>query len=153
MRSLRGAAGRNRVLLVQRLGRLWRARVRIPRVLGEPQPPTGRVRAAQGGDGAARPRVGALADRVTPAARIAAAVELLAAIADAAERPADAVANEWFRARRFIGAGDRRVVAERVWQIVRARRRLEWWLRGTLPTPRLLVAAALLLEGGSLARV
>ena len=76
---------------------------------------------------------------MTPAARIAAAIELLAAVDDAPERPADAVANEWFRARRFIGAGDRRVVAERVWQIVRARRRLEWRLRGTPPTPRLLV--------------
>ena len=63
------------------------------------------------------------------------------------------MANEWFRARRFIGAGDRRVVAERVWQVVRVRRRLEWWLRGTLATPRLLVAALLLLEGGSLAQV
>jgi 16S rRNA (cytosine967-C5)-methyltransferase len=90
---------------------------------------------------------------VTPAARIAAAIDLLAAIDDAPERPADAVANDWFRARRFIGAGDRRAVAERVWNVVRARRRLEWRLRGMPPTPRLLVAASLLLEGGSLARV
>ena len=90
---------------------------------------------------------------MTPSARVAAAIELLAAIDDAPERPADAVANEWFRARRFIGAGDRRVIAERVWQAVRARRRLEWWLRGTPPTPRLMVAASLLLEGGGLARV
>ena len=85
---------------------------------------------------------------MTPAARIEAAIDLLAAIDDAPERPADAVANDWFRARRFIGAGDRRVVAERVWQVVRARRRLEWRLRGVPPTPRLLVAVSLLLEGG-----
>lgn len=90
---------------------------------------------------------------MTPAARIAASIEVLAAIEDSPQRPADAVANEWFRARRFIGAGDRRVVAERVWQVVRARRRLEWWLEGVPPTPRLLVAASLLLEGGNLARI
>ncbi len=61
-------------------------------------------------------------------------------------RPADAAANEYFRARRFIGSGDRREVSERVWQILRTRRRLQWWLRETA-TPRLLVAASLLLQG------
>jgi 16S rRNA (cytosine967-C5)-methyltransferase len=90
---------------------------------------------------------------VTPAARLAAAIALLSAIDDAPERPADAVANDYFRARRFIGSSDRRVVAERIWQILRTRRRLEWWLAGTLPTPRLLVAASALLDGGSLAQV
>jgi 16S rRNA (cytosine967-C5)-methyltransferase len=88
---------------------------------------------------------------VTPAARIAGTIELLDAIETAPQRPADAVASEWFRARRFIGAGDRRAIADRVWSVIRARRRLEWWLRDTAPTARLLVGAALLLEGGSLA--
>ena len=88
---------------------------------------------------------------MTSAGRIAAAIELLQAIEAAPERPADAVANDWFRARRFIGASDRRVIAERVWSVIRAHRRLAWWLGDTPPSPRLLVGAALLLEGGSMA--
>ncbi|MGH7210877.1 MAG: RsmB/NOP family class I SAM-dependent RNA methyltransferase, partial [Acetobacteraceae bacterium] len=54
---------------------------------------------------------------MTPAARIAAAVELLAGIEGAPRRPADAVAHEFFRARRFIGSGDRRAVSERAWRV------------------------------------
>lgn len=88
---------------------------------------------------------------MTPAGRVAAAIELLEAIETAPERPADAVVNDWFRARRFIGAGDRRAIAERVWAVIRARRRLEWWLGDTPATPRLLLGAALLLEGGGMA--
>jgi 16S rRNA (cytosine967-C5)-methyltransferase len=89
---------------------------------------------------------------VTPSARLAAAIELLAAIDSAPRKPADAVANDFFRNRRFIGGGDRRAVSERTWSVLRARRRLEWWLaRANTPaTPRLLVAAALLTEGWSL---
>ena len=89
---------------------------------------------------------------VTPAARLAAAVELLAAVEAAPRKPADAVANGFFRDRRFIGSGDRRAVSERTWRVLRTRRRLAWWLeRGGAPTvPRLLVAASLLLEGWTL---
>ncbi len=89
---------------------------------------------------------------MTPAARIAAAIELLAAVETDLRRPADAVANDFFRARRFIGGSDRRAVAERAWSVLRARRRLAWWLaRGEAPaTPRLLVAASLLLQGWTL---
>ena len=36
-----------------------------------------------------------------------------------AARPADAVANDYFRARRFIGSGDRRAVSDRVWRVLR----------------------------------
>ncbi|HTC12408.1 MAG TPA: RsmB/NOP family class I SAM-dependent RNA methyltransferase [Acetobacteraceae bacterium] len=88
---------------------------------------------------------------MTPAARIAAAIDLLRAVEGALTRPADAVANDYFRTRRFIGAGDRRAVSERAWGVLRARRRLAWWLAraGAPPTPRLLVAAALLCEGWS----
>jgi 16S rRNA (cytosine967-C5)-methyltransferase len=86
---------------------------------------------------------------VTPAARLAAAIELLVEVDTFPRRPADAVANEFFRNRRFIGSGDRRAVSERAWRILRTRRRLSWWLEraGTAPTPRMLVAASLLLEG------
>lgn len=89
---------------------------------------------------------------MTPAARIAAAIELLTEIDDAPRRPADASANDFFRNRRFIGSGDRRAVSERVWTVLRTRRRLAWWLdrAGTAPTPRMLVAASLLTEGWTL---
>lgn len=126
---------------------------------------------------------------MTPAARIAAAIELLEAVQDATSRPADAIANEFFRARRYIGSGDRRAVSERVWTVLRARRRLGWWISDagfgdpqpapqppsgtpptagahpdpykstfaksgrTKPTPRLLVAASLLLEGWTLSGI
>ncbi len=86
---------------------------------------------------------------MTPAARLAAAIDLLDEVDAAARKPADAVANDFFRARRFIGSGDRRAVSDRVWGVLRARRRLTWWLAraGARPAARLLVGASLLLEG------
>jgi len=86
---------------------------------------------------------------VTPNARLAAAIAILEEIEAAPRRPADAVANDFFRSRRYIGGGDRRAVSERAWSVLRARRRLGWWLDyAQLPqTPRLLVAASMLLEG------
>ena len=92
---------------------------------------------------------------MTPPARLAAAIELLTEIDAFPRRPADAVANDFFRARRFIGSGDRRAVSDRAWRVLRARRRLTWWIAqtSTAPTPRMLVAASLLLEGWSLAGV
>ena len=92
---------------------------------------------------------------MTPAARLAASIELLTEIGDHPRRPADAVANDFFRARRFIGSGDRRAVSDRAWRVLRQRRRLGWWLdrAGTAPTPRMLVAASLVLEGWTAAGV
>jgi len=86
---------------------------------------------------------------MTPAARLAAAIDLLATIEAAPRRPADAVATEFFRTRRFIGSGDRRAVGERVWRVLRAWRRLSWWLDGAA-SPRLMAAGSLLLEGWTL---
>lgn len=92
---------------------------------------------------------------MTPAARLAAAIDLLTEIDSYPRRPADAVANEFFRNRRFIGSGDRRAVSERSWRVLRTRRRLGWWLdrAGTASTPRMLVAASLLLEGWTVSGV
>ena len=92
---------------------------------------------------------------LTPAARIAASIELLSEVAQAPRRPADAVANGFFRDRRFIGSGDRRAVSERVWRVLRSHRRLAWWLErvGAGVTPRLLVAGSLVLEGWTAAGV
>lgn len=64
---------------------------------------------------------------MTPAARVAATIELLDAIATAA-RPADAVISAYFRSRRYIGAKDRSALAERVYAVLRHRARLGWWL-------------------------
>jgi len=90
---------------------------------------------------------------MTPAGRLQAAIELLGAI-EADRRPADAVANEFLRTRRFIGGGDRRDISETVWTVLRARRRLGWWLDrvGAEATPRLLVPALMVLNGTSVHR-
>ncbi|MFC7473629.1 RsmB/NOP family class I SAM-dependent RNA methyltransferase [Dankookia sp. GCM10030260] len=87
---------------------------------------------------------------MTPAARLAAAIELLEALEAQPRRPADAIANDFFRARRFIGGGDRRAVADRAWGVVRQRMRLDWWLAWAKcrPTGRMLAAAELLLVEG-----
>ncbi len=87
---------------------------------------------------------------MTPSARVQGAIDLLAAVATW-EKPADAVANAWFRDRHFIGSGDRREISARVWNIIRDWRKLTWRLRSD--DARLLIAAAMLLEGATLARV
>jgi 16S rRNA (cytosine967-C5)-methyltransferase len=85
---------------------------------------------------------------MTPAGQLAAAIDLLGEIESDA-RPADAVANSFFRNRRFIGAGDRREVSSLVWGVLRARRHLGWWLEkfGAEPTPRLLLATQAIFAG------
>ncbi|SDF59397.1 16S rRNA (cytosine967-C5)-methyltransferase [Limimonas halophila] len=64
---------------------------------------------------------------MTPAARIAAVIELLGQI-EALQRPADTVVQEYTRARRFMGSKDRRAVMDRVFAALRARARLNWWV-------------------------
>ncbi|MDE2319753.1 MAG: RsmB/NOP family class I SAM-dependent RNA methyltransferase [Rhodospirillales bacterium] len=85
---------------------------------------------------------------MTPAGQLAAAIDLLSLI-EADPRPADAVANHFFRTRRFIGGGDRRAVSTLVWGVLRTRRHLGWWLDycRALHTPRLLLAAQALFTG------
>jgi 16S rRNA (cytosine967-C5)-methyltransferase len=92
---------------------------------------------------------------MTPGARVAATIELLDEIVSRHERPADLVANAYFRSRRFIGSGDRRAVSERVWAILRRYGQLFWWLERTRhpalhagATARAIVAAELLLVDG-----
>ncbi len=85
---------------------------------------------------------------MTPAGQLAAAIDLLALI-EADPRPADAVANHFFRTRRFIGGGDRRAVSTLVWGVLRARRHLGWWLDycHAPQSPRLLLALQALFTG------
>jgi 16S rRNA (cytosine967-C5)-methyltransferase len=92
---------------------------------------------------------------VTPGARVAATIELLDEIVSHAERPADLLANAYFRARRYIGSGDRRAVSDRVWGILRRWGQLRWWLKRTghpadqtTALARGIVAADLLLVDG-----
>ena len=73
---------------------------------------------------------------MTPGARVAATIELLDEIVSHAERPADLVANAYFRTRRYIGGGDRRAVSDRVWGILRRWGQLRWWLKRTRPSRR-----------------
>jgi 16S rRNA (cytosine967-C5)-methyltransferase len=84
---------------------------------------------------------------VTPAGRLAAAIEILEAIEAEPRRPADAIAHDYLRARRYIGSADRRAITERAWGVVRQKLRLAWHLReaGASVTPRLLAAAHALL--------
>jgi 16S rRNA (cytosine967-C5)-methyltransferase len=86
------------------------------------------------------------ADLVTPGGRLAAVLELLGEI-DQSARPADLVAGAYLKARRYIGAKDRRAIADRVWGILRRRARLDWWLRREArePTPRMRLLADLAL--------
>ncbi|NBB83350.1 MAG: methyltransferase domain-containing protein [Alphaproteobacteria bacterium] len=65
---------------------------------------------------------------MTPAARIAAAIDLLGEI-DRQQRPADGVVAAFFRNRRYIGSKDRSAIAERVYGVLRRRARLDWHIR------------------------
>lgn len=93
---------------------------------------------------------------MTPGARVAATIELLDEIVSHSlmgerGRPADLVANAYFRARRFIGGGDRRAVSDRVWSILRRYGQLAWWLERTRHPDRgarAIVAADLMLVEG-----
>lgn len=64
---------------------------------------------------------------MTPGARLAAAIELLEAVA-AEGRPADRIVAAYFRDRRYAGAKDRRAVVDLVYAVLRTRARLDWWI-------------------------
>lgn len=65
---------------------------------------------------------------MTPAARTQAAIELLEALDRDDAGPADQVLAGWFRARRYVGAKDRRAIAEAVYAVLRQRAGLAWAL-------------------------
>ncbi|MDH3739250.1 MAG: RsmB/NOP family class I SAM-dependent RNA methyltransferase, partial [Alphaproteobacteria bacterium] len=62
---------------------------------------------------------------MTPAARAAAAIELLDDIAAGAD-PADTIISEYFRRRRYAGSGDRRTVRDHVYAVLRDLGLLKW---------------------------
>lgn len=84
---------------------------------------------------------------MTPAARLAATIELLEAIGRAGP-PIEPVIDGFVRSRRYMGSKDRRAVTERTYGVLRAARRLEWHLARAgrnEPTARLRALAGLLL--------
>ena len=86
---------------------------------------------------------------MTPGAQVAAAIDILAAI-DTGERPADDVAADYFRRRRYIGAKDRPHIAGHVYIVLRHRPALDWWIAKNPVDlgPRSRVLAALVLTEG-----
>lgn len=64
---------------------------------------------------------------MTPAARRAAVIEILATLEEDS-RPADRVVASYMRQRRYIGSKDRNEISEQVFGILRRRYRLDWWL-------------------------
>jgi 16S rRNA (cytosine967-C5)-methyltransferase len=64
---------------------------------------------------------------MTPAARIQAAIELMAEIL-ATPKPADGMVSAYFRTRRFIGSKDRQAINNRLWRVMREYHRLKWWI-------------------------
>ena len=80
---------------------------------------------------------------MTPAARVAAAVELLSLIQSGGA--ADRQVAAFFRGRRFAGAKDRSAITEQVYAVLRRRGELAWRLQAAAaaPTPRNLIIAAL----------
>jgi len=87
---------------------------------------------------------------MTPAARIAAAIDLLADVFRGTA-PADALARDWFARRRYAGGGDRRAIRARVWDVLRRRGALAWHVAeagGDAGATRALVLADLVLADG-----
>lgn len=87
---------------------------------------------------------------MTPAGRAQAAIELIETLDRDGAGPADQVLAGWFRARRYVGAKDRRAIAGAVFAILRQRAGLAWALAAAdaRAGPRQLVLAwGLLVEG------
>ncbi|MDE2476576.1 MAG: RsmB/NOP family class I SAM-dependent RNA methyltransferase, partial [Alphaproteobacteria bacterium] len=87
---------------------------------------------------------------MTPAAREAAAIEILAALQNTAQ-PVDRFLRDWFRARRYAGARDRSAVAARIYDIFRHRASYAW--RMGSDQPRALVIASLVHEKAELPEI
>jgi 16S rRNA (cytosine967-C5)-methyltransferase len=86
---------------------------------------------------------------LTPGAQVAAAIDILGAI-DTGARPADDVAADYFRRRRYIGAKDRIHIAGHVYIVLRHRAALDWWIQKRpveIASRSRVLAALVLIEG------
>lgn len=85
---------------------------------------------------------------MTPGARLQAAIELLDAAADGTA-PVDTIIDAYFKKRRYAGGGDRRAVQGRVYDTLRRRGRLDWWIArddgGIKSSPRTQIISDLVL--------
>jgi 16S rRNA (cytosine967-C5)-methyltransferase len=82
---------------------------------------------------------------MTPAARLAAAIEALETF-EREDAPADRLLAAWGRANRYAGSKDRAAVADLFYAMLRRRRSLAWPLRAD--TPRAAAIGLVLAEGG-----
>ena len=86
---------------------------------------------------------------MTPGAQVAAAIDILSAV-ETGDRPADDIAADYFRRRRYIGAKDRGHIASHVYAVLRHRAALDWWIakHGVATEARSRVLASLVLVEG-----
>lgn len=59
-------------------------------------------------------------------AQVQATIDLLEMI-ESSESPADAIARQFFRRRRYIGSKDRKIISELTYKLLRHRDKLAWW--------------------------
>ncbi len=85
---------------------------------------------------------------MTPAARLQAAAEVIDQMSGR-RAPAEAVLKDWGRANRYAGSKDRRAIADKVYQVLRARERLGH-LMGDQSGRALVIGALHMLDGLSL---
>ncbi len=88
---------------------------------------------------------------MTPAARLAAAAEVLDRIAQS-RAPADEVLQAWGRANRYAGSKDRRAVGDRVYRVLRERARLAW-AAGAEDGRSLVLASLALIDGAHMKEI
>jgi 16S rRNA (cytosine967-C5)-methyltransferase len=82
---------------------------------------------------------------MTPAARAAAAIEVLSDI-DARRRPAADAMKDWGLAHRFAGSGDRAAISALVYDVLRKKSSSGWIMGG--PSPRAEILGALMQTRG-----
>ena len=91
---------------------------------------------------------------MTPAARVATAIEILAdilAAVDSDGASADVILKAAFRARRYAGSKDRAAITDLVYGVLRRRASLTWALGDAPATARALMLAALAGDGAEVA--
>src|SRR6201994_5088352 len=74
---------------------------------------------------------------MTPAARLSAAIEVIATI-EAQRGPAAQALKEWGTAHRFAGSGDRAAIAGLIWDVLRRRASSAWIMESDTPRARVL---------------
>lgn len=89
---------------------------------------------------------------MTPAARLTAAASVLDSIAQG-RSPAEVVLKAWGQANRYAGSGDRRAVAERVYDVLRNRARMVWTMGGREDGRALVIASLSVLDGLTLEEI